>query len=511
MTERTLEVENGNVGDEPSSQLGSILVRRNHIFEEAKLCKFMIKIFDVISATAQTPGRKFVEAIFVFRDENGAPSISCYKRNPLQLTDPGARLPNNVPIIICNGTPTPLLLLQAFVADRSPRPKLDVISPRVLPSPDSYYARQYPDDVYSKSHWLGELGVVLDAAGKRKRKKPKDVAAVVADAERIRAMNSNGNIKIGHRFILQMAYEYEGSNRHHKCRAEDGRKIDVLVIASLAVEVMLRGLGLPANVDILHFRKTRGTDRYAEVPCIIILGRELPPLWTLEQDVAALFYDDPEVTDIKRVKFDGRSNPLTCEHIIAMADGAGRKTKCERHPDPRVEALRQVRSDHEVIQALYRARLLSRTAENPVEIYVFGQTDTGIPMHELGRWTDAKRTEAEVMMAKRLVFENADNTVRAFPFLWLNSSRSARRATSAAWELATQLMSPGWRMASFRLEKDGEPGQRQRVLLDANRYLDPGKTVAELLGGKVIDWQWCDEPATKPSPIQGNGGGGVRD
>jgi hypothetical protein len=290
----------------------------------------MIKIFDVICATAQIPGRKFLEAIFIFRNEDGTPSISCYKRNPLQLADPEARLPNNVPTIICNGTPTPLPLLEAFVADRLPRPKLDIISPRVLPSPEGYYARQYPDDSYSKSHWLGELGVELDVSGKRKRKKSKALKAVVEDAERIRAMNSNANIKIGHRFILQRAYEYEGNNRHHQCRAEDGRRIDVLVIASLAVEVMLRGLGLPSNVDMLHFKKTRGTDRYAEVPCIIILGRELPPLWTLEQDVAALFYDDPEVIDIKRVKFDGRSNPLTCEHVIAMTCASRHGARCAR-------------------------------------------------------------------------------------------------------------------------------------------------------------------------------------
>jgi hypothetical protein len=51
---------------------------------------------------------------------------------------------------------------------------------------------------------------------------------------------------------------------------------------------------------------------------------------------------------------------------------------------------------------LFIARLFDRTPDNPVEIHVFGQTTTELPVHTVLRWIDADRTHVEVMGARGL-------------------------------------------------------------------------------------------------------------
>jgi hypothetical protein len=64
---------------------------------------------------------------------------------------------------------------------------------------------------------------------------------------------------------------------------------------------------------------------------------------------------------------------------ILMANGMDREIRGECHPDPRCEALRRMIVDAEIEQAIGRARLVTRTADNPCYVYVYGQIGSRTP------------------------------------------------------------------------------------------------------------------------------------
>lgn len=218
---------------------------------------------------------------------------------------------------------------------------------------------------------------------------------------------------------------------------------------------------------------------------------------------AALHYDDPDVLGIARVTPEQGRNPLTSEHVIRMVDGTGRRISSEKHPDPRVEVLRWARCDAEVIQALHRVRVFDRTEANRVELHVFGQVDTELPVHQLRRVLDGRREEAEVAIANGALFERGESFRAAHPELHLTES-SARRVAATAWQNFESLVegfrrqslsidTSVWQMAQFRTvdpSKRGGRGYTEQVQLDARRYPDPLSAVQALLGRDVSDCEW---------------------
>src|SRR5262249_18311829 len=140
-------------------------------------------------------------------------------------------------------------------------------------------------------------------------------------------------------FILERAYYWRG-RRDHKCRSEDGRVIDVLVIVQLDVQKALLALfadRVPDNVAFEHYNDIRGLDFYRDVPCGIFAGRTKPSNAALELMREALDYDNPEIVEYIPAQGEYEVGRRT----ILMADGTAVSIPCERHPDDRVELLRQ--------------------------------------------------------------------------------------------------------------------------------------------------------------------------
>jgi hypothetical protein len=74
------------------------------------------------------------------------------------------------------------------------------------------------------------------------------------------------------RFVLYMSCLYRGRS---------GGAKDVLIITPKKVREAIKAL-LPDNVAALNFGKLRGIDEYRDVPCLIVVGREMPAMAQLE-------------------------------------------------------------------------------------------------------------------------------------------------------------------------------------------------------------------------------------
>lgn len=321
--------------------------------------------------------------------------------------------------------------------------------------PGNYHLTQYPDRIYSKTQML----------------KPDSVDRL-------------------YRFALFKAAEHAPKR--------------VLLICQKEVERYLRARPLPPNLALHHFNAIRGLDSFKSAPCAIIVGRPLPPASILEAQTEALYYDDPAATGV--ISSEGRSQ--MGGRKLLLATGGHADIKCEVHPDTRVEALRRQKVDMEVCQAIHRLRLFDRGADNPAELHVFGQVDTGLPVHRLMDWTDADRTPAEIIGASGVLPISEKLIARAAcGLLTFANERTRRRVVEDNTNSGHHALCKNIRERQgvliesnvrnsycscnndgvFSVEIPGFGGYAPKVWVDAKRWPDPKAAIEASLSVSVSE------------------------
>lgn len=290
----------------------------------------------------------------------------------------------------------------------------------------------------------------------------------------------------------------------------------VLVVTQKTVRNQLSLLPLPANVALEHFNAIRGLDAYKTAAAAIVVGRPLPSPSALEQLTEALHYDNADVQDIRRLskwspsarrelRIEGNATRpgnharIPPQRIPDRLAEIGLSIPCEQHPDPRVEQLRQQVVDAEVRQAINRLRLYDRTADNPAELHVFGQVDTGLVVSRVADWQDAERESLEVIavsgflstnqsIASRLVgghcegyskdwFEKVVSNRRISVIALIESKKSAPRQENslkgAITEIRLASATSAWKPYSVKV---AELPYAAKVLVDTARHgTDPAE------------------------------------
>jgi hypothetical protein len=381
----------------------------------------------------------------------------------------------------------------------------DLAVRRIEAKPVNYRLTQVVDRSFAKSRFVPREGE--KEAGLKRR--------------------ADSNIDRLARFILYASCLYRGRS---------GGAKDVLVIAPKKVREAIKSL-LPDNVAALNFGKLRGIDEYRDVPCLIVVGREMPAMAQLELMTEALHWDNPKITSVTHVA-EGKwpRAPLA----LSLADGRAVEIIGERHPDPNVAALQYEITGAEVEQALGRARLVQRTADNPCDVYLFGQTATRTPAHKIINWIDADRDLAEIMAAAGVIFAKGETIAQAFPGLLPETRRRREEAAAVAWQRGGQFpanaplapnsniflygtrgaiggeLSPlpprpalAFRHGEFRLAGEGRRATyRQPVLIDTARHSDPASAIAALLrvDPERVQWLgWRERHAAPTVPAKKNG------
>ena len=169
---------------------------------------------------------------------------------------------------------------------------------------------------------------------------------------------------------------------------------------------------LPQNVAILNFGKERGIDAYRDVPCLIVCGRDMPPMPELELMTEALHWDNPSVTSIQYVSEWPIGEPKSVWRGATPSRLSMSGIPIPTSPSCNVKS-RTPRSS----RALGVLGSVMRSMERPCDVYLFGQMGTSTPAHQIINWCDADRDLAEIMLAAGVVFSNADSIARAFPTL----------------------------------------------------------------------------------------------
>jgi hypothetical protein len=201
--------------------------------------------------------------------------------------------------------------------------------------------------------------------------------------------------------IEARAAEYKG-----KGKVVDGKQIDVLVITYLAAEEILEGIGMPPGVEIAHFGKLVGIDRYKHVACVIIIGGAVKGVDVIERRAELLKGDALDVLDHAFI------GPQGGWYAVEQVEGSRRDKQpgpaLERnyHNDPLAEALREQMIEGELMQALGRGRGVLRTKDDPVHVDILTNVPLpGVAVDEFYTWDEIKPDWTQRMAARGVVME----------------------------------------------------------------------------------------------------------
>lgn len=371
-----------------------------------------------------------------------------------------------VPIIALDGTANE----EALHSIAGHSHELRVVKTPVAPPEGSYHLVQYPDSPYGWTKFVDlETG--------------KDRRAL---------------LEIWKTICVEAARDYGEAT----CRRDDGTRIDVLVACQIAVEEALKTIGLPPNVQTIHFNAERGVNAYAGVPSGFVIGRPMLKTPDLEARAEALHYDDHRV---KAIHSSGSQKLAPGRRWVDMADGSGIEIPVESHPDPHVNALVRSQVDDEPKQAAHRLRMYSRTAQTPARLFVFGQCDVGLPVHEIRRLADSRCDVADLMLARGVIILSRKYVEIAHKN-WIGASdRSERELTDAMRVVEARTNSPSHtaipimnhiiasavckpNLSGLARLQVKHPSARRlgTVRIDQTRYPDLAKIVAETFGSETV-------------------------
>ena len=148
-----------------------------------------------------------------------------------------------------------------------------------------------------------------------------------------------------------------------------------LLVVQLGVEKALPAFGpMPATIDIAHHNNIAGLDEWKDVACLIVVGRTQPPPFTVERDAEAL--TGRAVTPIA-----GWYPKVAAARLLDNGDTVSAERDC--HPDPVAEAIRWQACEGELVQIIGRGRGINRTAANPLDVFVLGNTVLPMPVTKL--------------------------------------------------------------------------------------------------------------------------------
>lgn len=178
---------------------------------------------------------------------------------------------------------------------------------------------------------------------------------------------------------------------------------DALVITYEAIEPVFNRPGVRTG----HFNAIAGLDGFKDVRAAFIIGRPLPQADDLRAMALALT-GRPIAVEGGQVETRG----------ALMEDGTGAAMNVRTYADPDMEALRVAVTEGEVIQAVGRVRGVNRTAANPVDVWLFADMATAIPINRMIRWAEIRPGVVARMLSRGLVLASPADASRIYTDLF---------------------------------------------------------------------------------------------
>ncbi|HHZ64914.1 MAG TPA: hypothetical protein EYN51_05355 [Flavobacteriales bacterium] len=168
----------------------------------------------------------------------------------------------------------------------------------------------------------------------------------------------------------------------------DAHPTKILLACSKTVEAELQQIGLPNKCETIHYGAVTGSNKYSDVPCIIVVGRIELPIIQAELQAALL---DERPLDMPAKNYPQRQVIVKDQTLPAYY-----------HPDPLTEEIRRHWNEGQILQAIGRGRAIRRSVRNPLDVILL--TKVPLPIEEqhltLTTWKDIQPTMLEVLLAQ---------------------------------------------------------------------------------------------------------------
>lgn len=199
--------------------------------------------------------------------------------------------------------------------------------------------------------------------------------------------------------------------------SEDGTKKKLLIVGPQAVAGNSRKkldplIRCPPNAALAHFNGLRGVDAYKDCDSVIVIGRNQPPIASLEDLARALWFDSAEaltfaddwVLEMRPYRMRDPAQTMGVEVLV--------------HPDPRIQKLHEQIREGESTQAIDRLRLVH--AVQPKRVILVSNIPLDIEVDELLSFKElAWQTRLERALAELGVLSlNPEFLSGRFPHLW---------------------------------------------------------------------------------------------
>lgn len=171
-----------------------------------------------------------------------------------------------------------------------------------------------------------------------------------------------------------------------------GRGSRTLVITYKATEAAYEAL---EGVEGAHFGAVAGRDEWGPqggqggIGTLFVIGRPMPaPSDVRDLTVALTGKAIPPLIRLSVVKVPRLRDGQTCEILV------------EGYEDQDAEAIRSAICEGEVIQAIGRARGVSRTASNPVDVFLMANLVVPLTIDRVVRWEDVAPRAVEALLLR---------------------------------------------------------------------------------------------------------------
>jgi putative DNA primase/helicase len=256
----------------------------------------------------------------------------------------------------------------------------------------------------------------------------------------------------------------------------------VLVVCQAELEAALIATGtMPANVALAHFNATAGLNAWQDVELLIVIGRTEPSPRTVERIARALF--GCEVREIEPNEHGQVWYPRV-PIGIRMRDGRAAVVLSNQHPDWRVELIRWLVCEAELVQAIGRGRGVRRTTMNPLQVEILCSIPLPIEVDEVTSWDDAQPSLARVMRARGAVPTSYGDMARAYPDLFPSgdAARMALRRENPEQTLISYILYKAlFGVSSIPYRRAGSRGPAGQLLFDPAR-INPVEWLTSHLG-----------------------------
>jgi hypothetical protein len=213
-----------------------------------------------------------------------------------------------------------------------------------------------------------------------------------------------------------------------------GGKSVVAIVYKSTEEWIKANCAVPSWLMLTHFGDVAGTDIYKDVRALFVIGRPLPQVEAVTKQAEALSGEH-----IAQRQYVARKVeiPVVPGEGILKGVTAMRVTQY-RHPHPLAERLRWQVCEAAIIQADGRARGALRTAETPLDIWLW----TDVPVPELGPvipklWAQvAVGLDWQMLATDGIWLENTRHAALAYPemfskngLLWARQASRSRTSS----------------------------------------------------------------------------------